>query len=472
MTLPTEDPNPLWGGRFGADPARALWDFTVDLDVERELIPFDIAVNRAHVAMLESCGLLEEVDRERISRALDAVESELEAGRFEFAESDEDVHMALERRISEIAGEAGERIHAARSRNDQVATDFRLWAREAALVLSVAVDELVLSLCDQAESHAETLMPGFTHMQPAQPTTVGHVLLAHATALDRNTDRLLDARDRNDTCPLGAGALATTTLGIDPAATAVALGFERSFANSMDAVASRDFALDLLAAGTICAVDLSRLSEDVVLWAGEQFGFLELDDAWATGSSMMPQKKNPDVAELSRAVPGRVLGAFVSLATIVKGLPLAYNRDMQEDKAATFAAVRRLELALVAMRGMISTARFRAERCAAAAGAGDAAATDLAEVLVASGVPFRRAHEMVGRLIGDLSRQGRELASVTDDELVALHPALEGCSGAWLSPRACVERRRLAGGPHPESVRHAASVLRARVADRAGRRVS
>ncbi|MCC7076781.1 MAG: argininosuccinate lyase [Acidimicrobiia bacterium] len=468
MTSPT-DGSPLWAGRFTADPATALWDFSVDLDVERELLPHDIAVNRAHADMLHACGLLSDADHDAISDALDRIRSELEAGSFAFSHQDEDIHMAIERRLGELCGDAGGRIHAARSRNDQVATDFGLWCREAALRLAVAVDGLGLVLCDHAAQHADTLAPGYTHLQRAQPTTLGHVLSAHAAALDRDAERLVGARDRNDTCPLGAGALATTTLPIDPAATAAALGFARPFLNSMDAVASRDFAMDLLAASTICATTLSRLAEDVVLWSSEEFGIVHLDDAWATGSSMMPQKKNPDVAELARALPGRVLGAFVSLTTIVKGLPLAYNRDLQEDKAATFAALRRLELGLVAMRGLIATAEFDVARLESAAAGGSAAATDLAEALVAVGVPFRGAHEMVGGLVGDLVQQGRSLGSVTVEELTAVHPALSACAGEWLSARACVERRRVPGGPHPDAVRGAVAILRERIAARAER---
>ncbi|MBX7158936.1 MAG: argininosuccinate lyase [Acidimicrobiia bacterium] len=456
----------LWQGRFDEEPAAALWDFTVDLGVDSQLWPYDVAVNRAHARMLGDCGVLDAATVAAVLGALDTVESEFEAGEFEWAPGDEDVHMAIERRLTELVGAAGASVHAARSRNDQVATDFKLWCRDGATRLGHAADALVTTLCDIAVAHAGDLAPGYTHLQRAQPLTLGHALLAHAAALERDAARFADARARNAESALGAGALATTTLPIDPAATAAALGFERPFLNSIDAVASRDFALELLAAATICAGTLSRLAEEVVLWASEEFAVLRLADAWATGSSMMPQKKNPDVAELARAVPGRVLGAFVSLQTVVKGLPLAYNRDLQEDKAATFAALRRLELALVAMRGLLAASSFDVERLAAAAGGGGAAATDLAEALVAAGVAFRDAHELVGSLVGRLAGEGRTLESVTAAELAAVHPSLAGCAGDWLSPRACVERRAVPGGPHPDSVLRAAATLTGRVAGR------
>lgn len=456
----------LWHGRFDEEPAAALWDFTVDLGVDAQLWPYDVAVNRAHARMLGDCGILDGYSVAAVLEALDVVEREFAAGEFAWAEGDEDVHMAIERRLTEVAGPAGASIHAARSRNDQVSTDFRLWCRDSAAGLGRGVDAFVTTLCDLAAAHAGDLAPGYTHLQRAQPVTLGHVLLAHAAALERDAARFAGARARNCESALGAGALATTTLPIDPAATAAELGFVRPFVNSIDAVASRDFALELLAAASICAGNLSRLAEEVVLWASAEFGVLHLADAWATGSSMMPQKKNPDVAELARAASGRVLGAFVSLQTVVKGLPLAYNRDLQEDKGPSIAALARLELALVAMRGLLGASTFDIDRLAAAAGGGGAAATDLAEALVASGVAFRDAHELVGALVGRLAAEARPLESVTEAELAAVHPALEGCAGEWLSARACVQRRTIAGGPHPDAVAAAASELAGRAAAR------
>jgi argininosuccinate lyase len=456
----------LWSGRFAAAPAQELWDLTVDLATDGQLWREDLAVNRAHAHMLAACGILAPAVAAALECALDQVEEELAGGRFVFVDSDEDVHMAVERRLTELAGDAGRAVHAGRSRNDQVATDFRLWCRGAAARLTAGLDRLSGALLDQVDRAGAALAPGYTHLQPAQPVTLGLVLLAHVAAFDRDAGRLAAAAERADECPLGAGALATSTLPLDPAATARELGFARPFGNSIDAVAARDFALELLAAAAIAAVHLSRLGEEVVLWATDEFGFVALDDAWSTGSSMMPQKKNPDVAELARATAGRVQGALVALLTVNKGLPLSYNRDLQEDKAITLTAVRRLELALAGMAGLIAGCSFRLDRLEQRAAAAGAAATDLAERLVAEGVPFRLAHERIGALVGRLAAAHRGLAEVTAEELAAVHPCLAGCSGSWLSARACVDRRRLPGGPHPEAVAAAAAEARARIARR------
>ena len=455
--------SPLWSGRFTSGPAAELWDFTVDLSVDGALWREDLEVNRVHARMLARQGILSAGDLASLEKALDRIGQEFRADGFSFVPGDEDIHMAIERRLTELTGDAGRNIHAGRSRNDQVAADLRLWCRRAALALVRRVDGLTAALLGQAERAGAALAPGYTHLQRAQPVTLGLLLVAHVEALDRDAGRLLAAAARNDLCPLGAGALATSTLPLDTASTAEELGFDGPFRNSVDAVASRDFALELLAAVAIAAVHLSRLAEEVVLWTTEEFGFLHLDDAWSTGSSMMPQKKNPDVAELARGTAGRTLGALVALLTIVKGLPLSYNRDLQEDKATTFAGVRRLDLALAAMTGLIATATFDRDRLEASAAAGGAAATDLAERLVAAGVPFRTAHEKVGDLVGRLARQGRELASVEDGELAGVHPALAGCSGEWLSARSCVERRQMPGGPHPDAVAVAIANARERL---------
>ena len=456
--------SPLWSGRFASGPAEALWDFTVDLATDGELWREDLAVNRAHARMLARQGILSAGDMAALETALDRIEQECQdGGGFPFAPGDEDIHMAVERRLTELVGDAGRGIHAGRSRNDQVATDFRLWCRRRALALVRRVDGLSAALVEQAERVGDMLAPGYTHLQRAQPLTLGHVLLAHAEAFDRDAGRLLAAALRNDRCPLGAGALATSTLPLDAESTAAELGFDGPFRNSVDAVSSRDFALELLAAVAIAAVQLSRLAEDVVLWTTEEFGFMRLDDAWSTGSSMMPQKKNPDVAELARGTAGRTQGALVALLTLVKGLPLSYNRDLQEDKATTFVGVRRLDLALAAMTGLVQTSTFNRERLEGSAAQGGAAATDLAEHLVAHGVPFRTAHDLVGGLVGTLSREGRSLADVTDGELASVHPSLAGCAGEWLSARSCVERRRSPGGPHPTAVAAAAGHARRRL---------
>ncbi len=458
----------LWSGRFQSDSADALRAFSVDLAVDYELWPYDLAVNRAHARMLADNGIISTEDHMAIGAGLDEIENEFASDAFVFVPADEDIHMAVERRLTELAGKAGRCLHAARSRNDQVCADFRLWCRDAIDRLTTHVDDLAAVLCDQAERHRDVLAPGYTHLQRAQPLTLGHALLAHVEALDRDAARLCDARARNNVSPLGAGAMSTTTLPIDPHQTAEELGFSEVFGNSVDAVAARDFAAELLAAATICAMHVSRLAEEVVLWATSEFAVLHLDDAWATGSSMMPQKKNPDIAELARALPARVLGAFVSLVTLVKGLPMAYNRDLQEDKAATFAAIRRLDLGLVAMTGLMSTVRFDIARLAASAAEASAAATDLAEALVAAGVPFRDGHELIGKLVGNLDAQNRTLDSVTNAELAALHPALAGCAGEWLTAESCVQRRLLAGGPHPDAVGRAVTVAQARIATRRG----
>jgi argininosuccinate lyase len=455
--------SPLWSGRFASEPAEALWDFTVDLATDLELWREDLAVNRAHARMLARQGIVSTAVLASLEEALDRIEQELTSGSFQLVPGDEDIHMLIERRLIELAGDAGRSIHAGRSRNDQVATDFRLWCRRGALGLVRRVDGLATALLGQAERTCDFLAPGYTHLQRAQPVTLGHALLAHVEALDRDAGRLLSAARRNDQCPLGAGALATSTLPLDAASTAAELGFEGPFRNSIDVVSSRDFALELLAAVAIAAVQLSRLAEEVVLWTTEEFGFLHLHDAWSTGSSMMPQKKNPDVAELARGTAGRTQGALVALLTIVKGLPLSYNRDLQEDKATTFVGVRRLNLALAAMTGLIGTATFDRERLEGGASRGGAAATDLAERLVASGVPFRTAHDIVGELVGRLFRKHCELSDLSDRELRQIHPALEGCAGDWLSARACVERRRMPGGPHPDSVSAAIREARQRL---------
>ena len=457
--------SPLWSGRFGDDPAGALWAFTVDLDVDGRLWAQDVAVNRAHARMLAAQGVVSEETLGELETALDTVHDEFRAGEFAFAAGDEDVHMAIERRLTELAPEAGGAIHAGRSRNDQVATDFRLWCADAGRRLGAATGGLVAALLDQAEAAGDALAPGYTHLQRAQPVTLGHVLVAHATALERSRLRVLDAADAAlALCPLGAGALATTTLPVDPVATAAELGFAGPFGNSLDAVASRDFALVLVARAAILAVDVSRLAEEVVLWASGEFGFLRLADAWSTGSSMMPQKKNPDVAELARATAGRVMGAFVALGTTMKGLPLAYNRDMQDDKAPTIEAADRLELALVALTGLVATATFDHERLAAAAGGGAAAPPPPAPAPAAAAVPGPEAHQVVGGHGGRLAGERRPLCDVTPEELAAVHGSLAGCGGEWLSPRACVERRRLPGGPHPERVAEAIARLRTQLA--------
>ena len=455
----------LWGGRFSAPPAEELVAFTGSLAFDRRLLGADLRATRAHVRALARAGRLSLDERDGLLTALADLEALAAARTFPFDEADEDVHTAVERVLTERLGDLGARVHAGRSRNDLVATDLRLWTAEAAGELADRARALAATLAVRAEEQAETLLPGYTHLQRAQPVTLGHHLLAHAFPMLRDAVRL----DRAGAaamarCPLGAGALAGSTLGIDPAATAADLGFAAPFDNSIDAVADRDFALELLAACASTAVHLSRLGEDLVLWTSQEFGFATPDDRYSTGSSMMPQKRNPDVAELARGKAGRVLGDLVALATVLKGLPLAYDRDLQEDKEAVFDAFDALAPALAAVRGMVATLAFDAARMRAAASGGFLLATDLAEALVAAGVPFREAHERIGELVARLETEGRALADVAPDEWASLDPGLGPETAALLDPGGAIARRGLPGGPSPDSVRRQATAVRAAAA--------
>jgi argininosuccinate lyase len=389
----------LWHGRFEGGPDAALMAYTVSLPFDRRLWRDDIAGSRAHVRGLGRVGLLAEHEVDSVLAALDQVEQEMGAGTFAFAESDEDIHTAVERRVTEIAGPAGAKLHTARSRNDQVATDLRLWCKRELVDVARAVHALQSVLFDRARAAGDTYLPGYTHLQRAQPVLLAHHLLAHGWALGRDVDRLLATVDRLDVSPLGAGALAGTSLPIDPAATATELGFGRAFDNSLDAVSDRDFVAEALFDLALIGVHLSRIGEEWVLWTSEEFGFAVLDDAFATGSSMLPQKKNADIAELARGKAGRLIGNLTALLTTLKGLPLAYNRDLQEDKEGLFDSVDQVNLAASALSGMIATATFVPARMQAAADAEVTAATDLAEYLVRGGMPFREAHAVVGQLV-------------------------------------------------------------------------
>ncbi len=437
----------LWHGRFAGGPAEALQALNDSLPFDRRLYREDLAGSRAHAAMLQEVGLLDAGEREAIDDALDTVLAELDAGRFEFQASDEDIHTAVERRVTELAGPAGAKLHTGRSRNDQVATDLRLWARRELGELAALVLSLQRTLLARAVEAGDACLPGYTHLQQAQPVPVAHHLLAHGWALARDVDRLLDARRRTDVSPLGAGALAGSSLPLDPDSTAAALGFAARFENSIDAVADRDFVAEALFALSLLGVHLSRIGEEVVLWASDEFGFVELDDAYSTGSSMLPQKKNPDVAELARGKAGRLIGNLAGLLATLKGLPLAYNKDLQEDKEPLFDSSDTVRLTLLALDGMMATMTFELEAMAAAAGSPYASAVDVADHLVAQGVPFRDAHARVGRLVRRALDGEGSLA-----DLVGADPELGADAAALLEPGAAVRGRVTPGGGGPTAL--------------------
>jgi argininosuccinate lyase len=449
----------LWHGRFEGGPAEELLAYTVSLPFDRRLAPQDLAGSRAHVRGLARAGILDAGEADAVLAALDAVEQELAEGTFAFAPSDEDVHTAVERRVTELAGPAGAKLHTGRSRNDQVATDLRLYAKDALADVARRLLALQRTLLRRAEEAGDAYLPGYTHLQRAQPVTLAHHLLAHGWALGRDVDRLLDARRRLDVSPLGAGALAGSSLPLDPDAVAADLGFAARFENSLDAVSDRDFVAEALFALALVGIHLSRIGEEVVLWTSEEFGFAVLDDGYATGSSMLPQKKNPDIAELARGKAGRLIGDLTGLLATLKGLPLAYNRDLQEDKEPLFDAVDQVALALSAVDGMVGTIRFDVERMQAAADVPAASATDLAEHLVAAGMPFRDAHAVVGGLVRSALAGGGSLA-----ELVAAHPDLGPEAAALLEPGVAVRRRTTPGGAGPDAVAVQLERFRARLA--------
>jgi len=445
----------MWGARFSVKPDALMQAINVSIGVDRRLAAEDLAGSRAHAAMLAAAGVISADDEAAIQRGLDAVEAEIAAGTFPFRDEFEDIHMNVEQRLAELIGPAAGRLHTARSRNDQVALDFRLWVRAACDRVGESLRALQRALLAKAEVYAAAVMPGLTHLQPAQPITFGHHLMAYVEMFGRDAARFADARSRMNESPLGAAALAGTSFPIDRARTARTLGFDDPMANSMDAVAARDFALEALAAAAIAALDLSRLAEEIVIWSSPPFAWVRLSDAFTTGSSIMPQKRNPDAAELVRAKAGRVLGAFVALGTVMKGLPLAYGKDMQEDKAPVFEAFDALELSLAAMTGMIADLTADEARMAAAAGAAFSTATDLADWLVRRlGVPFREAHHLTGRAVGGAAALGlAELAALPLEELKAIEPRITADVYEVLSPGASVASRASYGGTAPAQVR-------------------
>jgi argininosuccinate lyase len=437
----------LWHGRFGSGPADELLAYTVSLPYDQRLARDDIAGSRVHVRMLGHVGLLDDDEVRGVLDALDTVERELADGTFTFTPGDEDIHTAVERRVTELAGPAGAKLHTGRSRNDQVATDLRLYAKRKLTTVAERVLTLQETLLQLARDAGDHYLPGYTHLQRAQPVLLAHHFLAHGWALARDVDRLLDARRRLDVSPLGAGALAGSSLPLDPDFSARELGFAARFDNSLDAVSDRDFVAEGLFALTLLAVHLSRIGEEFVLWSSDEFGFVRLDDGYSTGSSMLPQKKNPDIAELARGKAGRLIGNLTGLLATLKGLPLAYNRDLQEDKEPFFDAVDQIELALSAITGMLATSTYRGDRMRAAADSPASGATDLAEFLVAKGTPFREAHAIVGALVRKSIDEGAELA-----QLVEAHDALGADAAALLAPGVAVARRRTPGGAGPAAI--------------------
>ena len=460
---PDRGANAMWGGRFAAGPADIMARINASIDVDRRLYAQDIAGSLAHCAMLVKQGILTPQDGDAIQRGLQQVLGEIEEGRFRFRHDLEDIHMNVESRLAELIGPAAGRLHTARSRNDQVATDFRLWVRQEIDSLDAALKALQAALLAQAERHADTVMPGFTHLQNAQPVTFGHHLLAYIEMAGRDRGRFADCRKRLNECPLGAAALAGTSFPIDRHATAAALEFDRPMANSMDAVSARDFALEFLAAGAICAVHLSRLAEEIVIWCSAPFGFVRLSDAFTTGSSIMPQKRNPDAAELVRAKAGRLIGALNGLLVMMKGLPLAYAKDMQEDKQPTFEAADALMLCIAAMTGMVADLRPDPERMRAAAAEGYTTATDLADWLVRRlGLPFREAHHVTGAIVRAAETRGVTLDALPLEAMRAVEPRITEEVYEVLSVERSVASRTSFGGTAPQRVREAAAAARER----------
>ena len=445
--------NRMWGGRFSAGPDAVMEEINASIGFDHRLYRQDIAGSIAHAQMLAATGILTAADRDAIVRGLEQVRAEIDGNAFTFSRALEDIHMNVESRLKEIIGDAAGRLHTARSRNDQVATDFRLYVRDVIDTFLAQVKALQLALVARAEAEAETIMPGFTHLQSAQPVTFGHHLLAYVEMLGRDSGRLADARKRLNESPLGSAALAGTPYPIDRQMTAEALGFDRPTANSLDAVADRDFVLETLSAATLCAMHLSRFAEELVIWSSAQFNFIRLSDKFSTGSSIMPQKRNPDAAELVRAKVGRILGALTSLLVVMKGLPLAYSKDMQEDKEVAFDAFDSLSLALAAMTGMVGDLSVNRDRMRAAAAAGFSTATDLADWLVReANIPFREAHHITGRAVALAEQQGCGLDALSLGDFKAIDPRLDARVYAVLSVEASVKSRQSYGGTAPANV--------------------
>jgi argininosuccinate lyase len=446
--------NKMWGGRFASSPDAIMEEINASIDFDRHLYRQDIAASKAHAGMLAKQGIIAAEDAEKIAHGLDTILSEIEAGKFSFQRALEDIHMNVESRLIDLIGPAAGRLHTARSRNDQVATDFRLWVRDTIDALDAALAAFQRALAENALEYADTVMPGLTHLQTAQPVTFGHHLLAYVEMAARDRGRFSDARKRLNECPLGSGALAGTSFNLDREMTAKALDFDRPTANSLDAVADRDFVMETLAAASIAAVHLSRLAEEIVIWTSPLTGLMRLSDKFTTGSSMMPQKRNPDAAELVRAKAGRVIGALTAMLVVMKGLPLAYAKDMQEDKEGAMDALSALSLSVAAMAGMVADLEPDAARMKKAAGEGYATATDLADWLVrALKIPFRDAHHVTGRIVAKAAEQGVPLHRLPLDAMREIEPRITDDVFSVLSVDKSVKSRLSFGGTAPKNVR-------------------
>ena len=457
----------MWGGRFAGGPAAVMREINASISVDKRLWREDIQASRAHAAMLGRKGIISAEDAKAIDQGLLRVAEEIDAGRLNEDPALEDIHMHVEHKLAELIGDTAGRLHTARSRNDQVATDFRLFVRNAMDEAITGIEALELVLIERAEEHAGSVMPGFTHLQSGQPVTLGHHLMAYREMLVRDRSRFADARNRMNESPLGSAALAGTGFDLDREDTASALGFDRPTANSLDAVSDRDFVVDYLHSAALCSVHLSRLAEEVILWASQPFAFVKLPDAWSTGSSIMPNKRNPDAAELVRGHSARIIGDLVALLVLLKGLPLAYAKDLQDDKPPLFDAHDLLSLSLAAMAGMMSDLEFVPRRMRAVASAGHATATDLADWLVsAANVPFREAHHISGRAVAAAEAAGKSLDELSLDELKTIDPRIEEHILPRLSVEASVDSRRSAGGTAPERVREAIAAARKQIAAR------
>jgi argininosuccinate lyase len=460
--------NTMWGGRYKLGPAEIMEKINASIGFDRRLYAQDIAGSLAHADMLVAQGILTAKDGRAIRRGLLKVRQEIESGRFKFSTKLEDIHFNVEARLTALIGPAGGRLHTARSRNDQIALDVRLWVRDTIDRLEPMLRDLQAALIDRAEQYAATIMPGFTHLQTAQPITFGHHLLAYVEMVGRDRSRLADCRARLNESPLGAAALAGSPHPIDPRRTARALGFAGPMANSLDAVSDRDYVVEFIAAASLAAVHLSRLAEEIVIWCSAPFRFIALSDAFTTGSSIMPQKRNPDAAELTRAKVGRIVGAFVALCTILKGLPLTYGKDMQEDKEPLFDAADSLELGVAAMTGMVRDLKANPERMRAVASADYAVATDFADWLVRKvGLPFRQAHHVTGRLVGIAADQGIDLDKLSLEEMQAVEPRIDRSVYRVLTVEASVAARKSLGGTAPANVARAVQEARRRFLGRA-----
>ena len=451
----------MWGGRFGEGPGVIMREINASIPFDKRLWQEDIAGSKAHANMLAANGIIAASDNAAIQSGLDSIYAEYETNGVPEDLTLEDIHMVTETRLRALVGEPAARLHTARSRNDQVATDFRLWVRNATHEIDAGLRAFQSALVTRAEEHADSIMPGFTHLQVAQPVTLGHHLMAYYEMTKRDRSRFADCRSRLNQSPLGAAALAGTSFPIDRAATALALGFDGPMANSLDSVSDRDFALEFLTAAAQTALHLSRLAEEMIIWASQPYGFISLPDAWSTGSSIMPQKRNPDAAELVRGHAGRIIGCMNSLMITMKGLPLAYSKDMQDDKPPVFEAYDLLALSIAAMTGMVANVTFNTPRMREVAGSGFSTATDLADWLVREfGMPFREAHHVTGSVVKSCEARGIGLSDITVDDLSAINPALAGCNLPDLSIEGSVNSRTSAGGTAPIRVKEAISTAK------------